>query len=263
MPDYNCECCNFKTHIKCKYVGHLETKKHLSNVSIMNDEKTDYKDKIIESLKQENIFLKGQVEAYKSMMGFNVKETKTKTETSCEPYVIEFLKSLELDVNDSLTESIAELRTKDDYDKTITLTNAYECFVFNDNNNLPYIKSFSDIDGKTEHVLSDVIIETVLKNCSIDITEPYKGRFKLYSNGKWLEVAESRDILFNMMNELFSHYKKYLKLLKFYYTYDSKHGYIDEDQCRKIQPLLKSIQRRLMDQADLDEEIKYILNKLA
>ena len=263
MPDYNCECCNFKTHIKCKYVGHLETKKHLSNVSIMNDEKTDYKDKIIESLKEEVSFLKGQVEAYKSMMNyFTVKETKTKTETSCEPYVIEFLKSLELDVNESLTESVAELRTKDDNDITVTLTNAYECFVFNDNNNLPYIKSFSDIDN-TEHVLSDVIIETVLKNCSIDITEPYKGRFKLYSNGKWLEVAESREIVSNMITDLFSHYKKYLKLLKFYYTYDSTCKCIDEDQCRKIQPLLKSIQRRLMDQADLDEEIKYILNKLA
>ena len=265
MPEYKCECCNFKTIDKCKYVAHLETKKHLSNVSIMNDEKTDYKDEVIKSLKEENIFLKGQVEAYKSMMGFFTdkdKETKTKTETSCEPFVNEFLKSLELDVNESLTETVAELRTKDDYDKTVTLDNAYECFVFNDNNNLPYIKSFSDID-KTEHVLSDVIIEKVLKNCSIDITEPYRGRFKLYSNGKWLEVAESREIVSNMMTDLFSHYKKYLKLLKFYYTYDSKHGYIDEDQCSKIQPLLKSIQRMLLEQADLDEEIKYILNKLA
>ena len=266
MPEYKCECCNFKTIDKCKYVAHLETKKHLSNVSIMNDEKTDYKDEVIKSLKEENIFLKGQVEAYKSMMGFFTdkdKETKTKTETSCEPFVNEFLKSLELDVNESLTETVAELRTKDDYDKTVTLDNAYECFVFNDNNNLPYIKSFSDIDGETEHVLSDVIIEKVLKNCSIDITEPYRGRFKLYSNGKWLEVAESRDILFNMMNSLFSHYKKYLKLLKFYYTYDSTCKCIDKDQSLKIQPLLKSILRRLNDQADLDEEIKYILNKLA
>ena len=251
MPDYNCECCNFKTHIKSKYSVHLETKKHLSNVIIMEGDQEE----VIKSLKEENFFLKGQVEAYKSMMNyFTVKETKTKTETetSCEPYVIEFLKSLELDVNDSLTETVAELRTKDDNDITVTLDNAYECFVFNDNNNLPYIKSFSDID-KTEHVLSDVIIEKVLKNCSIDITEPYKGRFKLYSNGKWLEVAESRDILFNMMNSLFSHYKKYLKLLKSYYTYDSTCKCINEDQCHNIQPLLKSILRRLNDQADLDE----------
>tara|TARA_R110000803_G_scaffold9115_3_gene29033 strand:- start:1966 stop:2655 length:690 start_codon:yes stop_codon:yes gene_type:complete len=229
----------------------------------MNDEKTDYKDKIIESLNVQVSFLKGKVEGYERMMNyFTDKETKTKTETSYEPFVNEFLKSLELDVNESLTESVAELRTKDDNDITVTLDNAYECFVFNDNNNLPYIKSFSDID-KTEHVLSDVIIEKVLKNCSIDITEPYKGRFKLYSNDKWLEVSASREIVFNMMNELFSHYKKYLKLLKFYYTYDSTCKCIDEDRCHKIQSLLKSIQRRLMEQADLDEEIKYILNKLA
>jgi hypothetical protein len=259
MPEYKCEWCNFTTTIKSKYSVHLETKKHLSNASIMEEDK----DKIIESLKEENIFLKGQVEAYKMMMGRFSFEPKTKTETSCEPYVIDFLKSLELDVNESLTETVAELRTKDDNDITVTLDNAYECFVFNDNNNLPYIKSFSDIDGKTEHVLSDVIIEKVLKNCSIDITEPYKGRFKLYSNGNWLEVSTSREIVFNMMNELFSHYKKYLKLLKFYYTYDSTCKCIDEDQCQKIQPLLKSILRRLNDQSDLDEEIKYILNKLA
>ena len=259
MPEYKCECCNFKTPIKCKFESHLETKKHLSNVNIMEEDK----DKIIESLRQENMFLKGKVEAYEMMMKhFAVKE-ETTTETNCEPFVDDFLKSLEIEVNDTLTESIAELRTIDDNQVDINLNNVYEAFVFNDKNNLPYIKSFSDISGETEHVVGDLIIEKVLKHCSIDITEPYKGRFKLYSNGKWLEVAESRDILFNMMNSLFSHYKKYLKLLKFYYTYDSTCKCIDKDQSLKIQPLLKSILRRLNDQADLDEEIKYILNKLA
>jgi len=64
------------------------------------------------------------------------------------------------------------------------------------------------------------------------------------------------------MNQLFSHYKKYLKLLKFYYTYDSACKCIDEDECHKIQPLLKSIQRKLNDNLDTEEEIKYILNKV-
>jgi len=268
MPEYKCECCNFKTIDKCKYVAHLETKKHLSNVS--NDETTDYKDKIIESLKEEILFLKGkiegQAEAYKSMMGFFTdKETKpkTETETSCEPFVDDFLNSLELDVNDTLTESIAELRTIDDNNINVSLENTYEAFVFNDKNNLPYIKSFSDISGETEHVIGDLIIEKVLKHCSIEITEPYKGRFKLYSKGKWLEVSESRDIVINMMSELYIHYKKYLKLLKFYYTYDSKNKCIDSNLCDVIQPLLKSIQRQLNNKADTDEEIRYILSKLS
>ena len=64
MPEYKCECCNFKTPIKCKFESHLETKKHLSNVNIMEEDK----DKIIESLRQENMFLKGKVEAYEMMM---------------------------------------------------------------------------------------------------------------------------------------------------------------------------------------------------
>ena len=258
MPEYKCECCNFKTPIKCKFESHLETKKHLSNVNIMEEDK----DKIIESLRQENMFLKGKVEAYEMMMKhFAVKE-ETTTETNCEPFVDDFLKSLELDVNDSLTETVAELRTNDDYDKTITLDNVYECFVFNELNNLPYIKSFSNIDD-TEHTLSDVIIEKVLNHCSIDITEPYKGRIKLYSNGKWLSIKESRDIIMNMITELYIHYKKYLKLLKFYYSYNSINKCIDNYLYSEIQPLLKSILRRLNDQSDLDEEIKYILNKLA
>ena len=259
MPEYKCECCNFKTPIKCKFESHLETKKHLSNVNIMEEDK----DKIIESLRQENMFLKGKVEAYEMMMKhFAVKE-ETTTETNYEPFVDDFLKSLELEVNDTLTESIAELRTIDDNQVDINLNNVYEAFVFNDKNNLPYIKSFSDISGETEHVVGDLIIEKVLKHCSIEITEPYKGRFKLYSKGKWLEVNESRDIVINMMSELYIHYKKYLKLLKFYYTYDSKNKCIDSNLCGEIQPILKNIQRQLNDKADTDEEIRYILNKLS
>ena len=260
MPEYKCECCNFKTIDKCKYVVHLETKKHLSNAIIMEEDQ----DKIIESLKEENIFLKGKVEAYERMIGcFTVKdkEPKTKTETNCEPFVDEFLKSLELEVNETLIETIAELRTKDDKNEEINLNNVFDMFVFNEKNNLPYIKEFSDIK-KNEHVLADIVIEKVLNKCSIDITEPYKGRFKLYSNDKWLEVAESREIVSNMMNELYIHYKKYLKLLKVYYTYDSTCKCIDEDQCHKIQPLLKSIQRKLNDNLDTEEEIRYILNKV-
>ena len=271
MTEYNCEWCNFTTPVKSKYSVHLETKKHLSNTSIMEDEVIKSLKEENISLKEENIFLKGQVEAYKSMMGFFTdkdKETKpktetnTETETSCESFVNEFLKSLELDVNESLTETIAELRTKDDYDKTITLDNVYECFVFNEKNNLPYIRSFSDIDD-TEHTLSDVIIEKVLNHCSIDITDPYKGRIKLYSNGKWLSIRESRDIIMNMITELYIHYKKYLKLLKFYYTYDSKNKCIDNNLCSDIQPLLKNIQRKINDKSDTEEEIKYIINKLS
>lgn len=32
MPEYLCECCNFKTPIKCKFQAHNETSKHLNNM---------------------------------------------------------------------------------------------------------------------------------------------------------------------------------------------------------------------------------------
>jgi hypothetical protein len=257
MPEYICECCNYKTNIKCKLESHLETKKHLSKVNIMEEDK----DEIIQKLREENMYLKGKVEVFEMMFREKEKEKPVQAKTNCEPFVDEFLKSLELEVNETLIESIAELRTNDDKNEEINNNNVFDVFVFNEKNNLPYIKEFSDIK-KNEHVLADIVIEKVLNKCSIDITEPYKGRFKLYSNDKWLEVAESREIVFNMMNELYIHYKKYLKLLKVYYTYDSTCKCIDEDQCHKIQPLLKSIQRKLNDNLDTEEEIKYILNKV-
>jgi len=260
MPEYICECCSFKTIDKGKYQTHLQTKKHLSKVNIMEEDK----DEIIQKLREENMYLKGKVEVFEMMFKEKEKEKEeTTTETNYEPFVDDFLKSLEIEVNDTLTESIAELRTIDDNQVDINLNNVYEAFVFNDKNNLPYIKSFSDISGETDHVVGDLIIEKVLNHCSIEITEPYKGRFKLYSKGKWLEVNESRDIVINMMSELYIHYKKYLKLLKFYYTYDSKNKCIDSKLCGEIQPILKNIQRQLNDKADTDEEIRYILNKLS
>ena len=33
MTNYECQICNFSTHIKCNYNRHLTTKKHLKNVS--------------------------------------------------------------------------------------------------------------------------------------------------------------------------------------------------------------------------------------
>jgi hypothetical protein len=214
---------------------------------------------IIQKLREENLFLKGKVEAYEMMLKPTNKEVKPSTGSNCEPLVEAFLKSLELDVNESLIETIAELRTNDDANQDINLHNVYDCFVFNEKNNLPYIKSFSDINS--EHLLADVIIEKVLNKCSIDITEIYKGRFKLY-NDKWLGINESKEIVTNMLLELYSHYKKYIKLLKYYYTYDSNLRCIDNDRCDLISPLLKSIQRKLNQNIDSEEEIKYILNKL-
>ena len=257
MPEYICECYNFKTIDKGKYQTHLETKKHLSNVNIMKEDK----DEIIQKLREENMYLKGKVEVFEMMFREKEKQKPVQANTNCEPFVDEFLKSLELEVNETLIETIAELRTNDDKNEEININNVFDVFVFNEKNNLPYINEFSDIK-KNEHVLADIVIEKVLNKCSIEITEQYKGRFKLYSNDKWLDVNESRDIVTNMIVELYGHYKKYIKLLKYYYTYDSKEQCLDTQNSDLISPLLKSILRKLNDNLDTEEKIKYILNKM-
>ena len=32
MPDYECKVCNFTSKIKCNYLNHLKTKKHINKV---------------------------------------------------------------------------------------------------------------------------------------------------------------------------------------------------------------------------------------
>jgi hypothetical protein len=258
MPDYICECCNFNTPIKCKFEAHLETKKHLSNVNIMEQDK----DEIIRKLREENMFLKGKVEAYEMMFKHEKEKKETKDEVNCDEYIEECSKSLELELTEPLLESIAELRTEDDNnERYVNLDNIYEAFVFNEKNNLPYIKQFADISN-SEYVIADIIIDKVLQHCSIEITEVYKGRFKLYSNNKWLDVKESREKISSLMMTIFNHLKKYLQIMKHYYMYDSKLRQLDHTSSKLIQPILKKILRQLSEQTDEDELFKYILNKL-
>ena len=251
MPEYICECCNFKTNIKCKLEAHLETKKHLSTANIMEQDK----DEIIKKLREENLYLKVQL----FEMMFKEKEKPVQpTETNCDDYIDECVKSLELELNESLLESVAELRTIDDMNEMfIILDNVFDVFVNNEKNNLPYIKQFTD-----EHSIADIIIDKVLKHCSIEITEQYKGRFKLYSNNKWLEVKESRDKITTLMYSINSHLKLYPKIMKYYFSYDSKLKQLDESRATLIQPLVRKLTRQISEQCDEDELIRYILKTL-
>ena len=48
MTNYECQICNFSTHVKCNYNRHLTTKKHLKNVSELtkndkNEQKNEQK----------------------------------------------------------------------------------------------------------------------------------------------------------------------------------------------------------------------------
>lgn len=53
MPEYVCQCCDFKTHIKTKYTAHLETNKHLKCIEEKHNEKPV--EKPVESSKTDEI----------------------------------------------------------------------------------------------------------------------------------------------------------------------------------------------------------------
>ena len=70
MPEYNCECCMFKTHIKTKFSLHMETSKHLKNMeSFVKIEPDNLKERVAtleesnQSLKETIQFLMKRIDA--------------------------------------------------------------------------------------------------------------------------------------------------------------------------------------------------------
>lgn len=259
MKEYNCICCSFKTPIKSKYESHLKTNKHLSNVT--QEEAPDNKDLIIQNLREEICFLKGKVEAYELMM--KCQRPEKNNEVSLEDLKnynsTDFVNSLELEVNEPLVESVAELRMKDDEVLEINLNNAFDSFVNNEKNNLPFIKEFAEFQTNP-NIIGDIVIEHVLNKCSVQVTEQYKGRFKIYKD-KWLSVQESTDLLYDLISPVKSHFQNYLKLFKHYYSFDSKLRCLDQHKATEIKPFLQQLQRKII-YSDYDELIKYILKEI-
>lgn len=283
MPEYLCKCCNFKTNIKSKLQTHLETKKHLIKFETINETLNETneksKDIIIEELKQEIMFLKGKLEAYDLLIPHlkPVAEPVTKPvaepvadqeadqETDhdddpidCDDVIDNFVKSFELEINEDLIEDIAQLREQDDLCGTIDESNIYHSFFSNEKNNLPFINEFKELE-KSSHVFSNLIIENVLNKCSVNVTEKYKGRFKLFCNGKWLSVEDSREKVIRLFLSISSHFRKYPKLMKHYFCYDSQLKELDTDKSHLIRQLIIKLTQNINNNIDYDEEIKYIL----
>lgn len=257
MPEYICEWCDFKTNIKCKLDAHLETKKHLSNANIMEQDK----DTIIKKLKEEIMFLKGKVEAYEMMLKKPNKPIEFEFESDFINYnSTDFIDSLELELNEPLIEYFAGLRIKDDDGYIeMNVNNAFEFFINNEKNNLPFIKEFQEFQTNS-NIIGDIIIENVLSKCSVEVTEIYKSRFKIYKD-KWLGVSDSTELLNELISSIKSHFQNYLRVFKYYYLFDSKMRCLDEHRESEIKPFLQKMSRKIT-LTDYEELIKYILKKI-
>ena len=273
MSKYNCDCCNFHTDIKTKYEDHKKTNKHLSKLNIM----TADKDKIIEGLQLEVSYLRGKVEAFELMFKKGVENTvlgpvKVEHEeqgTYDEPTELvnfdngdAFWETLQFDVNEALAEEIAGLRTDDDANYKLTeCMDAYEAFINNPKNNLPYIQVFRDSFSDNNAIL-DFICEKVLKDTSMKITDKYRGLFHIYQRDEWLGVQESSDIIATIITSFVRHLRKYFKCLKIYYSYDSNTKQLCPEREKDIQfTINKLIKESGLNERDEEEDLKYILKK--
>lgn len=256
MPEYICKACNFKTPIKCKYTSHLETLKHKNNNKLMKEDLNE----VIQELRSEILCLKAKLEVYEMMYKGkpNTKEAETNELVNYNPKV--FMDSLEIELTEQIIESVAELRANDDKVMDVNLENAYHSFMFNENNNLPYIKEFIELQTDPETAIASMVLEHVLSKCSVDVTEPYKGRFRLYRD-KWLSIQDSTDLLNDVIAAVKGHFKSYISLYKYYYAFDSKLRTLDEWSVSAIRPKIKELERKLL-YVDPDEIINYILKQL-
>lgn len=266
MVMYNCECCLFTTSDKSKYNKHLLSNKHRSNkdksLSIIMEDKD--KDEIIQLLRQEVSFLKGQLFVY---------ERQFKKEKEEEPYsggdedcltiFTKYRDTFDLNLKDEGTiERLAELRAVDDEVGEVNADNALESFMSNEINflsHLEVVKAFAEGDDEA----INEFLSNVLKECKIDITEKYKGRFKMFYEGEWLNYEETYKQYDDFKSDVYIYFQNCYRAMKFYFAYNHKERELGDYDA--IKPLLINLINRFREVnfTGGDEHRKYIINKVS
>lgn len=260
MVSYNCECCLFNTTDKSKYDKHLITNKHKKkSLSIIMEEET------ILSLRQEIAFLKGQLSVYKE----HFKKEEKKEEEEVEKYdgptmdallvFDEFRETLELELDEPTIERIAELRALDDEAGEVNRDNFIEAYTTNEINFLSHIHVLKEFATNNNNAINDLIAD-VLKKCKIEVTEKYKGRFKLFHDGEWHKSFESQELLNDFIIDVRLYFKKCIKSLKYYYAFNSQDKELGDYDA--IKPIVNKLFHTMNDE-ELDERNKYIINKVS
>lgn len=264
MPEYICECCDFKTMDKTRYAKHLETLKHKKLINSMDGE-----DKQL-ALTNENTVLKEEIkslklklEVYKEVikeLGVKLQTEHSDEETQYYDFdPSKFLEEVDIDVsNELLIEEIAALRTSDDLVTKVTVDNAFEAFFHNERNNLPFLKDYLEMIENPLH-LGDLIISKVLDECSFKVTDKYKHKYKLYKDG-WLKPSKSAELLEQLIFDVWVNIKCYNKLWLYYYGYDSNLRTMDRSKWVDLDYKIKDINNRI--RLDKPKIIKYICEKM-
>lgn len=266
MVIYNCDCCLFNTSDKWKYNKHILTNKHRIQqekyVPIVMEDKPQDKDQIILSLRQEVAYLKGKLEVYEKIE----KKEQEKYEGGDEDCLDVFTKyrdTFDLNLKDEGTiERLAELRALDDEVGEVNVDNALEAFMSNEINFLSHLDVVRDFANGDDEVISE-FLKNILKECKIDITEKYKGRFKMFYDGEWLNYEETYKQYDDFKLDVYIYFQNCYRAMKFYYAYNHKERELGDYDA--IKPLLNKLINRFREVNFIgeDEHRKYIINKLA
>lgn len=260
---YRCVSCDFNTDHKTKYTTHLKTVKHLSQITPM-----DERDIEIQKLREEVAYLKGKLEVYEKLNRRAEIVPKEEKEVvvydgpveDCLTVWNKYRATFELDLKDEPTiEALAELRAMDDEVGEVTHENFIEAFVSNEANSLHHLKVMKDYADGDANAIHDFMVD-IFKECKMDITEKYKGRFRLFHNGEWHSVEDSRELYTDFVCDVALYFKNCIKALKYYYAFNSQEKKLGDYEM--IKPITTQILNR-MNYTDPDERRKYIINKVS
>lgn len=263
MVIYNCDCCLFNTCDKWKYNKHILTNKHRIKQEKYVPIVMEDKDQIILSLQQEVAYLKGKLEVYEKLDKKEEEESYEGGDEDCLDIFTKYRDTFDLNLKDEGTiERLAELRAVDDEVGEVNVDNVLEAFMSNEINFLSHIdvvRSFAEGD---DEAISE-FLKNILKECKIDITQKYKGRFKMFYDGEWLNYDETYKQYDDFKSDVYIYFQNCYRAMKFYYSYNHKERELGNYDA--IKPLLNKLIHRFREVNFIggDEHRKYIINKVS
>jgi hypothetical protein len=221
MPEYFCECCNFKTLIKCKFINHNETTKHLKKLEtfVKVEVSVNPLQEKVDMLEQTIKLLIKRIEILENNQGI-----KPVAEPVVEPVVETKIKPVAKPVAEPVAEPLdidilmghIEEQYDINLDEYTIIKNNRECIDWDS-----YINK--NLDDKTQQkiangeVVWDILKDTyqtdsekaifkkicnLIPRDTIKVSDLSRGKFSIFCVDKWLSPVESTEKIDTIINIL-------------------------------------------------------------
>lgn len=211
MPEYFCECCNFKTPIKCKFQAHNETSKHINNmksfvlpVKEVNplQSKVDLLEELVKSLIKRIEILEQKEPVVKPVAEPVVKlvaEPVAEPEVDIEDIIGHVQEQCFIDV-DQITKQYND-REIVDWDEYVKLHVNYDTQQKIANGEVVYELLKESYHTDSEKSIFRKMCKLIPKEI-IKVSDVSRGKFSVFSCGQWLSSVESNEKLEIIITEL-------------------------------------------------------------